>query len=127
MIRSARSYASVSLSATRRSMPRSSGSAARSNGLRDWIGCFLLLTLRYRPRQQASGEAEAKHDEDQQPARRFGQRCGSLFLRFVTDHEDLFVRAICRLADHSALLQLTEQEGQNVRRQHHLLAAVYRI
>src|SRR3954464_14808948 len=93
----------------------------------DEVRGFLLLALRDRPCQQPGGRTEKQDDEDEQPARCLGQRGGSFFLGFVTDHEDLVVRAFGRLADQSALLHLAKHKGRNVACKHVLLAPVGRI
>src|SRR3954451_9973174 len=93
----------------------------------DEVRGFLLLALRDGPCQQPGGRTEKQDDEDEQPARCLGQRGGSFFLGFVTDHEDLIVRAFCRLADQSALLHLAEHKGRDVGCKHVLLAPVGRI
>src|SRR3954470_11171318 len=126
-IRSAPWCASASRSMTRPSIPRSTASAARSSGLRDRVGGLLLLALFDRPRQEPGGRNEEQNDQDEQPARCLGQRGGSFFLGFVTDHEDLVVRAFGRLADQSALLHLAKHKGRNVACKHVLLAPVGRI
>src|SRR6266567_2947504 len=111
-IRSVRWCASASPSATRRSMPRSNGSAARSSVPRDLVGLSVLgFALHHRPDQQRGGGAEEQDDEDEQPARRLGERRRALFLRFVADDEDLVLRPLRRLADQAALLHFAENEN----------------